>query len=527
MSKLPLFILCALTGMGGISFAEPQVDEDQVVSPLTEEQDIQAANRAEEAIPMDRLGAGAILDIKGSFTNQYQAVVKVENSFLTPNYAMPWQAGKYGTGRGTAFLVGDNLFMTNAHVVSNVRQLYISKYGDSRKIPARVVHIAHDCDLALLKVEDFSSFEGITPLEIGVLPRLEDEVRALGYPIGGERLSVTRGVVSRIDRINYSHTMADAHLVVQIDAAINPGNSGGPLLLGHKAVGVAFQGLSQADNTGYVIPSPVIEHFLEDVKDGKYDGYVGLGVVEFPILNSAMRTKLGLPDDEKGVLIAEIYASGPAAGILKPGDVILTLDGKEVDSSGKLEVDGETVNMNEAVERKFAGDMLKVVYVRDKEKKEVELKLAPVRSRAILGAVYDKRPRYVVFGGLVFQPGERNTILAHKLSNPRQNIDLEEFVLRGGNEDQKDYVLLTESLRDEVNEQQPASLGSVVKKVNGTSVKSLRHFYELLHPETPPEFFIIELEGSSRPLVFEAKSMEAANARISRQYGIQRDNQLN
>lgn len=496
--------------------------DSDVVKPV----DASAATGAVEAVPISKAGPSTILARESPFQAQYSGVVKVETAALEPNYGRPWLSGNFTGGRGTAFLIGKNLFLTNAHVVSNAQQLYISKYGDSRKLKAHVVNIAHDCDLALLKVDDFSSFKDMKPFKLGKLPRLEDEVRVIGYPVGGDRLSVTRGVVSRIDTLNYSHSIADKHLVVQIDAAINPGNSGGPVLMGGDVVGVAFQGLTNADNTGYMIPIPVIEHFLKDVEDGKYDNYVSMGVLEFPILNPAMRVELGLPDDEKGVLVGEIYKTGPAEGILKPGDVILKLDGKDVDSSGMMKLDDETLNMNELVERKFAGDKVKVDFLRDKKPMSAEITLAPVKSRDIIAAQYDKQPCYVVFGGLLFQPANRNTITAHRINNVELNQALQDFVLGADSGDKEDIVLLTAILPDEVNERLEDVSGAIVAKVNGVEVKGLKHLYELLHPKDTPEFFVIEVKGDSRPIVLDGKQIEAANKRIAERYDVTRDARL-
>ena len=121
-------------------------------------------------------------------------------------------------------------------------------------------------------------------------------------------------MVSRIDFRPYSHSRVDSHLVIQIDAAINPGNSGGPVLQDDKVVGVAFQGLREADNTGYIIPVPVIKRFLKDVEDGKYDQYVDLGATEFQLFNPAMRKALNLPENAKGVMIASVTPEGACDG---------------------------------------------------------------------------------------------------------------------------------------------------------------------------------------------------------------------
>ena len=184
----------------------------------------------------------------------YQSVLRVEVATQMPDYQTPWNSGHFSGGIGSGFLIGKNRILTNAHVVSNARRILITVYGSPKKYPASVEFIAHDCDLALLSIDDFKDLESLPIFELGNVPSLESQVRVIGYPVGGERLSVTRGVVSRIDFQPYSHSRADSHLIIQIDAAINPGNSGGPCLQDGKVVGVAFQGLRQADNTGYIIP---------------------------------------------------------------------------------------------------------------------------------------------------------------------------------------------------------------------------------------------------------------------------------
>ena len=157
---------------------------------------------------VDKVMSGPVVSIN----DQYKGVVKIEMDSLTPDYATPWNTGRYQGGIGTGFLIGENAFMTNAHVVSNAERIYISMYGDSRKIPARVKFIAHDADLALLEADDPKPFKGIRPFEFSKnLPHLEDEVRVIGYPIGGNRLSVTRGVVSRIDFTTYAHPGGRRH----------------------------------------------------------------------------------------------------------------------------------------------------------------------------------------------------------------------------------------------------------------------------------------------------------------------------
>src|SRR5438046_10671768 len=129
------------------------------------------------------------------------------------------------------------------------------------------------------------------PLKFGGIPELESVVSAYGYPLGGERMSVTTGIVSRIDFQLYTHSSIDSHLTVQISAQINPGNSGGPVMQNAKVVGVAFKGYSGdvAQGVAYMIPTPVIHRLLTDIKDGHYDKYVHLGVTTEKLQHPAQR----------------------------------------------------------------------------------------------------------------------------------------------------------------------------------------------------------------------------------------------
>ena len=172
------------------------------------------------------------------------SLVRITSTEVEPDYRAPWNSGSIGRGVGAGFVIDGQRILTNAHVVSNSRYLTVEREGDPNKYPATVQFVAHDCDLALLQVANPNFWKGMKPLTFGGIPSLESMVSAYGYPIGGERMSVTTGIVSRIDFNLYTHSAIDSHLAIQISAQINPGNSGGPVLQNSKVVGVAFQGYS-------------------------------------------------------------------------------------------------------------------------------------------------------------------------------------------------------------------------------------------------------------------------------------------
>lgn len=138
----------------------------------------------------------------------------------------------------------------------------------------------------------------------GGVQSMQDEVFVVGYPIGGDSVSVTQGVVSRVEPQQYAHG-STVLLAVQIDAAINQGNSGGPAFKGDRVIGMAFQNLVGASNIGFIIPVPIIRHFLQDVQGNgySYTGFCQLGVMTQPTENKFQRKFLGIEQSQEGVIV--------------------------------------------------------------------------------------------------------------------------------------------------------------------------------------------------------------------------------
>ncbi|MEZ5301290.1 MAG: trypsin-like peptidase domain-containing protein [Verrucomicrobiales bacterium] len=465
---------------------------------------------------------------QGSSETSFEAIAQIEVSTIVPDFRTPWNAGRPGGGSGTGFLIGENVFLTNAHVVSNASKVIIRKVGDPAPHPAKILHIAHDCDLAMLALEDPEPFQGVEPLQIGGVPKLDTTVKVVGYPIGGERISVTRGVVSRIDFRPYSHSGVDLHLTIQIDAAINPGNSGGPVIQNDRVVGVAFQGYSGsvAQNTGYMIPVPVIQRFLKDVEDGSYDHYVDLSVSEFQIQNPAQRAALGITGNT-GVMIAGVQATGSADGVVQEGDVLLAIDGNPVFNNGLVKFEGELVNMNEIVERRFAGDVLKLTLLRDGKEMEVEAALKRFLPYLIQANEYEKRPEYVMYAGLVFQPLDRQLMVAHGLRDQTIRYYFGNYVNDELFKEHPEVIILTTILKDSINTFLEGYAPAVVEEINGTTIKTLADVQTALaNPPADSDFVTVKLHGEGRPIVLEKARVPEAHQRIMRQYQIDEDHYI-
>ena len=449
-----------------------------------------------------------------------KSLVRITATEVEPDYRAPWNSGAIQRGIGAGFVIDGNRIMTNAHVVSNSRYLTVEREGDPNKYQATVRFIAHDCDLAVLDVKAPNFFKDMAPLTLGAIPPLESTVSAYGYPIGGERMSVTTGIVSRIDFQLYTHSSIDSHLAIQISAQINPGNSGGPVMQNGKVVGVAFQGYSGdvAQGVAYMIPTPVIQRFLKDISDGRYDRYVDLGLTYSKLQNTPQRRFLGLLDDGRGVLINTVTDAGPAAKFVQSGDVLLAIDDHPISSDAYVEIDGDRVQMPEVVERKFKGEVVKLDLLRNKEPLTVKVTLDTVWPYFMQGRGYDVRPRYVVYAGLLFQPLSLDMIEAYRPTDLRLRHFFDFFVTEQIYREHPEVIVLTNILPDPINTYLSPFRYSIVDDINGTKIRTLDDLAKMF--AQTPERFVINMIGDGPPLVLDPKQVEAARERIKTRYNV-------
>jgi S1-C subfamily serine protease len=454
------------------------------------------------------------------------SVVKISAVSQIPDYRVPWNPGRTGHNTGTGFLISDNRILTNAHVAGNARFITVEKEGDSRKYEATVKFIAHDCDLAVLEVLDPSFLEGLTPLSFGGVPPLNSAVTAVGYPIGGDRLSVTRGVVSRIDYQVYSHSSVDSHLAIQIDAAINPGNSGGPVLQNHQVVGVAFQayGGNVAQNVGYMIPVPVIQRFLTDVADGHYGRYVDLGTYTFPLINSGHRRGVGLGSGDYGLMVSGVLAAGASAGVLRTGDVLLAIEDLPIYSNGYVEMDGRRVLMAEVVERKFKDDTVRINILRHGREMAVNVSLNTPWPYLMQARRHGVKPRFVVFGGLIFQPLSFDFIKSRKIRNVNILYHYSMFLENELYMEKPEIVVISKILPDPMNTYLGSFVNSIVHTINDKEIRTLEDVSAAF--KAPADYYVIRLLCKGRPVVLERREIMEARDRILHRYGVLKEEYL-
>jgi S1-C subfamily serine protease len=446
------------------------------------------------------------------------------------DWSQPWRQQTVSGASGSGFVIDGGRILTNGHVVADARQILVRRPDEANPYVATVEAEGDDCDLAVLRVQDPAFLEGLPPLRFGDLPSIGERVLTYGFPLGGQDVSSTAGIVSRVESRGYVHTGADSHLVVQTDAAINPGNSGGPVVQDGLVVGVAFQGFPGAENMGFFIPIPVVHHFLANLVDGRYDGFPDTGLDTTPLLSPAYRQERGLPKGRGGIVVDRVAPGGTFDGVLRAGDVILSVEGQTVADDGTIRVGDSRVTYEHAIDMLQVGTPARVTVWRDGK----ELALTATARRI---ARYDRNrnrygtaPEYVVYAGLVFMKLEQellNTFGRNWAQSADRDLVWHQLFreAEAPEEADRDVIVLTRVLRHAVNSQMSINPPAAVAKINGRTIRSLPDVVAAFS-ENRARFHMIELEGDAGIEALERERADAAQAEILRQYAIPHDRHL-
>lgn len=418
--------------------------------------------------------------------NVKAAVVKIFTVANSPSYHHPWRLMGQRNVHGSGCIIAGNRILTNAHVVSDAMFIQVRRAGRAEKVPARVVAVDHDCDLALLTVDNMEFFSGVKPVALGFLPHIRDKVAVYGFPEGGDKISITEGVISRIEHVNYAH--AGAYLLsCQMDASINAGNSGGPVIMDNRIVGVAFQAMSGGDyeNIGYMVPATIIHHFLHDIADGRVDGIPGIGVAMEKLENSDLRSFYRMKKYDTGALVIKVYPKSPARGKLMAGDVILKVDGRDIANDGTIEFrKDQRTYFGYIIQQKYIGDSVEFSVLRNGKEKKVRVSLTrPLGiDRLVPYHQYDIRPRYFIYGGLVFEPLVLNYLQEFAPGSDWYMYvpsDLLDFFMNGEpHKGESEVVILISVLPDTVNMGYHEIANNVITTVNDRHISC---FNDLIH----------------------------------------------
>ncbi len=438
------------------------------------------------------------------------SVVKIYATMRGPNLIQPWQKSSPQEATGTGVVIEGKRILTNAHVVSYATQVMVEPNGSSEKLAATVEYIAPGIDLAVLKMEDEAFFDARPPLpRAETLPEIKEAVTVYGYPTGGASLSITKGIVSRIEFTNYAPTTMA--LRIQIDAAVNPGNSGGPALVGDKMIGLVNSGIRGADNIGYIIPSEEVDLFLKDVADGHYDGKPMMRDQLQTLENDALRAMLGFSKKSVGFVVHEPDSHDDSYP-LKKWDVITKIGDHEVDNVFMTKVrEGLRLRFEYYLQTLTKDGKVPLTLVRDGKELTVGLPVAP-KTDELIRPLKGTYPSYFIYGPLVFStataeflqaldrsPGQSIPVVLATIASPLATRRGDKVAFPG-----EELVVISSPLfPSRLGKGYSNPLTKVIKEVNGTKIKNLRHLVETLRDSKDKYIRIVFDDKNSESIVFD------------------------
>jgi S1-C subfamily serine protease len=454
------------------------------------------------------------------------SVVKIFSTMRYPDPFKPWTKQAPSEATASGVVIEGKRILTNAHAVLYASQVQVQANAAGDKVSATILAIAPGIDLAVLQLDDPGFFDTHPPVaRASKLPQIKDPVLAYGFPTGGSSLSITKGIVSRIEFAQYNYPVSG--LRIQIDAAINPGNSGGPAIAGDKMIGLAFSRLGgDSQNIGYIIPNEEVDLFLKDIAGGHYVGKASIYDDLQTLENPALREYLKLDKSVEGMVVHRPDKSD-AAYPLKEWDVITRIGDTPIDNQGMVKLDKDLrVNFAYMVQRLAKDDKLPLTVVRAGKPLKIELPVSAQRP-TLAPDLHGEYPSYFVYGPMVFSRATRqflslfennanllrvlgfvkSPLITRAFDTPTQ--DLEELV-----------IISSPFFPHKLANGYSNPTGAVVSSVNGTAIKSLAHLVAVLRDLKDP-FVTIEFGSKAgEALVFSRTAIVAATDDILTDNGV-------
>lgn len=456
------------------------------------------------------------------------SIVKIYTTHQRYSYATPWQSPVQDQSSGSGCVIPGNLILTNAHVVADEVFVEVTGFNKSEMFEAEVVSIDHDCDLALLKVFDENFFEDLDPLQVGDGIQLRDEIFVYGYPMGGDDLSITKGIVSRIEPLEYAHS-GHSLIAYQIDAAINPGNSGGPALKDNLIVGIVMQTIPSGDGLGYMIPSELITRFLNESEKETYVGIPDLGIKGQLLENKDLRRYLGMESHQSGFMVMSVAPQSSASQEIQSGDVILEINGLPIANNGSVLLEnGKRVSAITVIQRGFIGENVHAKILRDKKELFVAVPLkASLGSHDLVPRTrYDQAPRYFISGGIVFQPLTQNYLMewGRDWNYLADKYFLKEFFYGEQSNKKKEVVFISQVLADKLTAGYQYTSDIAIEKVDGKNISSLEDVVKAIEG-SKNEFIVIQCFDGKK-IVLDRQKASERHEEILRKYQIHSDRRV-
>lgn len=338
------------------------------------------------------------------------SVIRVNTTQQAWDQGEPWQKLSSGKRRSLGAIVGEGLVLTTAEMAADATFIELESPDGKRLAPAKVVAVDYEANLTLLGLEsesDAKFFEGTRPLEIAAPPKPGDALDILQVEENGTPL-ITSGAIQSIDVVS-NFLPGQFFLTYEVKASMQSAASSFslPVLRDGKLAGV-LTSYDSKDQISDVTATDLVARFVKEAADGDYAGFPSLGISISRTEDPNFRLWLKLPDDGGGLYVSTVRAGGSAekAG-LKKGDVILSIDGHEIDRLGYFDDPhyGRLYWSHLVRGAKASGDKVALVVQRDGQPLELEAVLdrRDESDQLVPAYAFGKAPSFLVKGGLIFQ----------------------------------------------------------------------------------------------------------------------------
>ncbi|HKK18994.1 MAG TPA: hypothetical protein VJ952_09975 [Opitutales bacterium] len=464
----------------------------------------------------------ALLPLAGQTAlNPETSLVEIEVTKKEYDYRMPW-ISRNDQIRKNGIVIGPNRILTTADGLSDQYLLRIRKGGVSRQYTAGVVWVDFYANVAILDVPEPDFWKGMQPVALAKTIPQSGELQIYRWRSGRieERAAEIIRLFSGSSKMSYIE-----HLVLTVSSPIDSAGWAEVVFDGDRLVGLTA---SASKDTLAVLPA----RFIAKVIDFRNrEGDPGLGYFDFnhiPGTNPALLASKGLDRRDVGVVVTEVGGKGLSKNNLQLGDVILEVDGFEIDSEGKY-VDPEygRLSMSSLATRAHAaGETIPFLIWRDGKEQALAYTLprADFEKDVIPERRYNAPPQYLIAGGLVFQP--LNGPLLQALGKNMPPL-LDYYSQQKNLEDRKGLVVLSGILPDDYNLGYEELRYVLVDEINGRKIENLGDI-EVALAEVEGKYHRIRFMPDERiqHIVLDAVAMEAATSRILQNYRIPSGSQL-
>ncbi|HPJ72178.1 MAG TPA: hypothetical protein PK636_05815, partial [bacterium] len=454
------------------------------------------------------------------------SVVELSVTYQEYDQSRPWRKEKEQHRHAYGCLLPSGDILTTADIIRDYTLIKVERPGAQNNVPAKVRVVDYDVDLALLSVDEAGYLEGMVPVSLDEDAAVGERVEIAVFDEGG-RLHL---LPARIVTIEVGSYFLGLNRYLRFGASVNFEGRGGGWSEGvFSARGLTGLSMSYEADEEYmtIIPAAIIRRFLESARPEGYLGFAGHGFDCTGLESPDLRSYLGLPPEGKGVYIDSVYPSGSAAGVLEPGDVLLSVAGRAIDARGYyLDPRWGQIEFGDLFSRHFGpGDRVEVEIFRAGEKVSKELTLKRETGDGLFIPLYGygEPPPYRVVGGLVFQEVTKGYLEEWGrdwLQNaPEFMLYYYTFQLHERPDGRRRLVVLNTVLPDPVNIGYQDFREKELVAVNGVPIRSLEDLEPAL-ARPLRGFHRFGFSDFGREIVLGAEGLGEADRRIAANYGL-------